>query len=171
MAALKDEVKLFIVKALACFDTPRLVANAVKEEFGVIVTRQQVACYDPNCHAGRGLSEKWRTVFSDTRKRFRDDVAEIPIASRAFRLRGLLRMAQQAENMRNMALAAQLYEQAAKEVGDAYVNRKVEPDKSLDEEIKRLEIERRKAELEQLKAGGGDSTAKLLSDLISRLPS
>ena len=37
---------------------------------------------------------------------------------------------EKAENMRNLALTAQLYEQAAKEVGDIYVNRsrKDEPD-------------------------------------------
>ncbi|MBY0242223.1 MAG: DUF2280 domain-containing protein [Burkholderiaceae bacterium] len=123
MAALKDEVKLFIVKALACFDTPTQVAHAVKEEFGIEVSRQQVACYDPNCHAGRGLSNKWCTVFSDTRTKFREEVAEIPIASRAFRLRALARMAQRAEGMRNIALAVQVIEQAAKEVGDMYVNK------------------------------------------------
>lgn len=129
MAALKDEVKQFIVQALACFDTPTQVANAVKEEFGLVVSRQQVACYDPHCYVGRNLSEKWRTVFSDTRKKFREDVAEIPIASRAFRLRALARMAQQAEGMRNIALAVQVIEQAAKECGDVYVNRRIEPPK------------------------------------------
>lgn len=171
MAALKDEVKLFIVQALACYDTPTQVAKAVKEEFGLDVLRQQVACYDPNCYVGRNLSQKWRTVFNDTRAKFRDEVAEIPIASRAFRLRALARMAQQAEGMRNIALAVQVIEQAAKEVGDVYVNRKLEVDKSQDEEIKRLEIERRKAELKQMETGGGDQTAKLLSELISKLPS
>lgn len=128
MAALKDEVKLFIVQALACFDTPTQVARAVKEEFGLDVLRQQVACYDPNCYVGRNLSQRWRTVFEDTRKKFREEVAEIPIASRAFRLRALARMAQHAEGMRNIALAVQVIEQAAKEVGDMYVNKsKAEP--------------------------------------------
>ncbi|MNC67358.1 hypothetical protein D3C75_1178480 [compost metagenome] len=40
-------------------------------------------------------------------------------------------MADKAEGMRNLALTAQLYEQAAKECGDMYVNRKIEPDKPL----------------------------------------
>ena len=171
MAALRDEVKLFIVQALACFDTPTQVAKAVKEEFGLDVIRQQVAAYDPNCYVGRNLSKKWRTVFEDTRKKFREETATIPIASRAFRLRALARMAQQAEGMRNIALAVSVIEQAAKEVGDVYVNRKVDPDKSLDEEIKRLEIDRRKAELKQLETAGGDKTAQLLSELIAKLPS
>lgn len=171
MAALRDEVKLFIVNALACYDAPTAVAASVKEEFGLDVSRQQVSCYDPNTYVGRNLSKKWRDIFEATRKHFRDTAADIPIASKAFRLRALSRMAVKAESMRNIGLAVQLLEQAAKEVGDIYVNRKVDPDKSLDEEIKRLEIDRRKAELKQMETGGGDSTAKLLSDLISRMPS
>ncbi|KPG69128.1 DUF2280 domain-containing protein [Pseudomonas libanensis] len=131
MAALKNEVKSFIVQALACFDTPSQVVEAVKNEYGVLVSRQQVETHDPTKSAGKGLAVKWATLFHDTRKRFREETAEIPIANRAFRLRGLGRMAEKAENMRNLALTAQLYEQAAKEVGDVYVNRRLEPEKPL----------------------------------------
>jgi hypothetical protein len=123
MAALKDEVKLYIVNALACFDSPTQVSIAVKEEFGLDVPRQQVSLYDPNTYVGRNLSQKWRTIFEETRTKFRATAEEIPIASKAFRLRGLGRLAQKAENMRNLPLVASLYEQAAKEVGDIYVNK------------------------------------------------
>lgn len=131
MAALSNEVKAFIVQALACFDTPSQVAAAVREEFGLEVTRQKCEAHDPTKRAGRDLAKRWVTLFEDTRKRFREETAEIPIANRAFRLRGLGRMAEKAENMRNLALTAQLYEQAAKECGDMYINRKLEPDKPL----------------------------------------
>lgn len=171
MAALRDEVKLYIVNALACYDAPTLVSQTVKEEFGLDVPRQQVSLYDPNTYVGRNLSKKWRTIFDETRAKFRATADDIPIASKAFRLRGLGRLAQQAEKMRNLPLVGIFYEQAAKEVGDGYVNRRSDPDKSLDEEIKRLEIERRKAELKQLETAGGDKTAQLLSELIAKLPS
>ena len=171
MAALKNEVKGFIVQALACFDTPSQVVEQVKQEFGVEISRQLCESHDPTKRAGVNLAVKWVTLFHDTRKRFREETAEIPIANRAYRLRGLGRMAEKAENMRNLALTAQLYEQAAKETGDVYVNRRVEPDKSLDEEIKLLEIEKRKAELKLIEKGGGNSNAQLLADLIARLPS
>ena len=131
MAALKNDVKAFIVQALACFDTPTLVSQNVKHEFNIDVTRQQVEQHDPTKRAGANLAAKWRTLFEDTRKRFREETAEIPIANRAYRLRGLGRMAEKAESMRNLALTAQLYEQAAKEVGDVYVNRRLEPEKPL----------------------------------------
>lgn len=131
MAALSNDVKAFIVQALACFDTPSQVAEAVQREFSITVTRQQVETHDPTKYSGKGLAKRWVTLFEDTRARFREETAEIPIANRAFRLRGLGRMAEKAESMRNLALTAQLYEQAAKECGDMYVNRKIEPDKPL----------------------------------------
>lgn len=171
MAALKDEVKAFIVQALACFDTPSQVCQAVKEQYGIEVSRQLCERYDPTKYSGRDLGQKWKTFFEECRKRFREETVDIPIANRAYRLRGLGRMAEKAESMRNLALTAQLYEQAAKETGDVYVNRRVEPDKSLDEEIKLLEIEKRKAELKLIEKGGGNSNAQLLADLIARLPS
>ena len=131
MAALSSEVKAFIVQALACFDTPSQVAEAVKREFSVEVSRQQVESHDPTKRCSKTLAKRWVEMFHDARKRFREETAEIPIANRAYRLRGLGRMAEKAESMRNLALTAQLYEQAAKECGDMYVNRKIEPDKPL----------------------------------------
>ncbi|SFQ82529.1 phage terminase small subunit [Pseudomonas sp. NFPP07] len=41
----------------------------------------------------------------------------------------------------------------------------------LDAEIKRLEIEKRKAEIKLIEKGGGNSNAQLLADLIAKLPS
>jgi len=131
MAVLRSEVKAFIVQALACFDTPSQVVAAVKTEFGIEISRQQCESHDPTKFAGQGLGKKWVELFHDARKRFREETADIPIANRAFRLRTLGRMAEKAENMKNMALTAQLLEQAAKEVGDVYVNRRLEPDKPL----------------------------------------
>ncbi|PLU86329.1 hypothetical protein CXG45_07875 [Pseudomonas plecoglossicida] len=131
MAALSSEVKVFVIQALACFDTPSQVAESVQKEFGLTITRQQIESHDPTKVSGKGLAAKWKQLFEDTRKRFREDITEIPIANKAYRLRGLNRMAAKAEGMRNLALTAQLYEQAAKECGDMYVNRKIEPDKPL----------------------------------------
>lgn len=123
MAALKDDVKLFIVQALACFDAPSVVADAVKAEFGEVVTRQQVELYDPTKRNGAKLAEKWREVFEETRRAFLEDTASIGISHKAVRLRALNRMASKAEGMGNMALAAQLMEQAAKECGNSYTNK------------------------------------------------
>lgn len=142
MAALKNEVKSFIVQALACFDTPSQVVESVKNEFGEVLTRQQVECHDPTKASSKGLAEKWKTLFHDTRKRFREETAEIPIANRAYRLRALSRMAEKAETMRNIPLAVQIIEQAAKEVGDVYVNRHKKADQDDDEPLpSRIQVE------------------------------
>jgi hypothetical protein len=124
MAALKDNVKLAIVQALACYDTPSQVAEFVKQEFGLTVPRQQVAMYDPTKAAGRNLSEKLRQVFEATREAFLTDVASVPIAQQAFRLRVLQRSLEKAEASKNIPLVAQLLEQAAKEIGGALTNRR-----------------------------------------------
>lgn len=123
MAALKPEVRAFIVQELACFDTPSQIVESVQKEFKVQVTRQQVASHDPTKVAGKGLAQKWVDLFNRTRDRFLNEISDIPIANKAYRLRALDRMMTKAESMRNMALAASLMEQAAKECGDAYTNK------------------------------------------------
>ena len=123
MAELNDDVKRFIVQALACYDSPKTISDAVLEEFEVSVPRMQVAKYDPTKVAGRNLSKKWRDLFETTRAAWREQSVEVPIANRVFRLRVLDRLAAKAERMKNMGMVSQLLEQAAKEVGDVYVNR------------------------------------------------
>ncbi len=123
MAALKGEVKAFIVQSLACFDTPSQVVESVKKEFGLAIPRQQVESHDPTKANGKGLAQKWVDMFNATRERFQREISDIPIANKAYRLRVLDRMATRAEGMKNLALTAEIIEQAAKECGDAYTNR------------------------------------------------
>ncbi|HIH8965327.1 DUF2280 domain-containing protein [Serratia marcescens] len=135
MAALKPDVKAFIIQSLACFDTPTLVVESVQKEFGLKITRQQVESHDPTKVGGKSLAKKWVDLFYTTRERFKTEISDIPIANKAYRLRVLDRMATRTETMKNYALAAQIVEQAAKECGDAYSNKqKVEhtsPDGSM----------------------------------------
>lgn len=87
------------------------------------MTRQQVASHDPTKVAGKGLAQKWVDLFNRTRDRFLNEISDIPIANKAYRLRVLDRMATRAEGMKNLALTAEIIEQAAKECGDAYTNK------------------------------------------------
>lgn len=123
MAALKPEVRAFIVQELACFDTPSQIVESVQKEFKVQVTRQQVASHDPTKAAGKGLAQKWVDLFNRTRDRFLNEISDIPIANKAYRLRVLDRMATNSEKMKNYGMTSQLIEQAAKEMGDAYTNK------------------------------------------------
>ncbi|HII0115326.1 TPA: DUF2280 domain-containing protein [Klebsiella variicola] len=135
MAALKPEVKAYIIQMLACYDTPSQVVKAVQKDFGIAVTRQQVETHDPTKVSGKTLAKKWVDLFSLTRDRFLNEISDIPIANKAYRLRVLQRMSTTAESMKNIGMTAQLLEQAAKEVGEAYSNKqKVEhtsPDGSM----------------------------------------
>ncbi|WP_214349198.1 DUF2280 domain-containing protein [Pseudomonas congelans] len=124
MAAITPEIKTFIVQALACFDTPSQVAEAVKTNFGVTVSRQQVEINDPTKRSSKGLAKRWATLFEDTRANFREAIAEVPVANRAYRLRALGRMVENAEERGHLAQAAKLLEQAAKECGDMHTVRR-----------------------------------------------
>ncbi len=55
MARLTSEVKTYITQALACFDSPSQVAQAVKREFGITVSRQQCESHDPTKVTSKGL--------------------------------------------------------------------------------------------------------------------
>lgn len=123
MAALNNEIKAFIVQALACFDSPTQVATTVKQSFDVVVSRQQVEAHDPTKRCSKGLAKRWVTMFEHTRAGFREAMIEIPVANRSYRLRALGRMVEEAEERGNLVLAAQLIEQAAKESGDLYIRR------------------------------------------------
>lgn len=124
MAKLSDSHKRFIVQALACWDPPSEVVGALQEEFGLDVHRSQVAQYDPTKVAGQKLAKKWVDLFEATRKRFRAEVAEIPIAEQAFRLRALGKIYERHLSRGNVVGAAAVLEQAAKEAGGAYTNRR-----------------------------------------------
>ncbi|MDQ7250082.1 DUF2280 domain-containing protein [Dongia sedimenti] len=121
MPTLTDEIKTFIVKGLACYDTPSQVAEAVKAEFNVEITRQHVYAYDPN--ASQHMAPRWRELHAATRAALLRELAEIGIAHRAVRLRRLDRLASRSER-NNVLTALKCFEMAAKECGGMYENRK-----------------------------------------------
>jgi hypothetical protein len=125
MAKLDDKCRAAIVQALACFDTPTQVVEQIRDEFGIAITRQQVQAYDPTkAAAAKGIAKKWRALFEVTRAEFLKSATKIPIANQSFRLRSLQRLHELAVNRRNAQLAAQILEQAAKETGGMFTNRR-----------------------------------------------
>lgn len=120
MAALKEPVKIFIVQSLACFDTPQQVADAVKQEYGIEVSRSQCQVYDPTKYSGRNLSKKLKDLFERTRTDFRENIEDIAIANKAFRLRELQKMYD--DSGRNKRAKQNLLKQAYQET-DARITR------------------------------------------------
>ena len=100
-----------------------IVVAAIQKDYGIKVTPQQVESHDPTKVSGKGLAKKWVDLFNHTRDRFLNEISDIPIANKAYRLRVLQRMSTTAEGIKNLGMTAQLLEQAAKEVGDAYSNK------------------------------------------------
>ena len=93
----------------------------LKEEFGVEVTVRQVVGYDPT-RASYDSGERWREFFHRTREEYVSDSLSVPIAKQGFRLRSLQEMHDKAKAAGNYVLAADLLEQAAKEVGGRLTN-------------------------------------------------
>lgn len=120
---INDSVKLVIVQALACYDTPTEVSALVKEEFDIDIPRQNIMAYNHGKHAAKDLSKKWVTIFEQTRKEFLKDTASIPIAQQSYRLRELDKLHKKTIRSGNTVLAAQLLEQASKEVGGVFTNK------------------------------------------------
>lgn len=113
MAALKEPVKIFIVQSLACFETPQQVADAVQQRFGIEIDRRQCEGYDPTKFSGRNLSKKLTELFERTRKDFRENIEDIAIANKAFRLRELQKMYE--DSGRNKRVKQNLLKQAFQE--------------------------------------------------------
>lgn len=124
MATLTEDLKLFIVQALACYDSPSTVAAAVKDQFGVIVSRQQVESYDHTKASSKGVAKKLVALFDETRERFLEGVATVPVAKKVYRLRVLQRALERAEKQGNSGMVLQILEQAAKEEGGAFTNKR-----------------------------------------------
>lgn len=122
---LDDEARAYVVTQLAAFDPPSVVARAVKDEFGFDISPQGVQAYDPTKRAGKYLPKQWRELFEMTRKAYIDGKVEIGIANKMVRLHTLQRLVRKTESTGNVGMTAQLLEQAAKESGDHYSNRRL----------------------------------------------
>lgn len=132
MAALKEHVKIFIVQSLACMETPQQVADAVKQEFNIEIERQQVALYDPTKAAGKNLSKKLKVLFEKTREDFRNNVFDIPLANKSFRINELQKMY---DTTKNKVIKQNIIKQVKDEMHGHSTQ-------LLDLELKQLEIEK-----------------------------
>ncbi|WP_288378785.1 DUF2280 domain-containing protein [uncultured Acinetobacter sp.] len=122
MAALRKEVKLFIVRSLAVFNTPEETAKLVNEEYKDLnVSRQQCERYDPTKRAGQDLSQEFRKEFEVTRSEFLAKPNNIPIANLSVRLQRLENQYQ--KHSKNRVAALNILRQAAEDVGGKYTNK------------------------------------------------
>jgi|GEM_PF-1963733 len=123
--ALKEEQKIFITTRLAAFNRPSKVVKEFSEVFGERIDRRRVHYYDASCPGNTRLGQKWRKLFWSLRDEFLKRVEDIPMSYKAYRLRQLQALYEQAIDAANIPLAKELLEQAAKEMGEAYSNRRL----------------------------------------------
>lgn len=100
------EVKKFIVKQLACYDTPSEVAAMVKEEFEIDLQRGNINAYNPLSRQGRQLSKRLKLIFFGTRKRFESDIQKLPLANPIVRVSELSKFYYKARDRNNFKAAA-----------------------------------------------------------------
>lgn len=122
----KNTVQTFVVQQLAMYNTPQEIARLVKEIFDQEISRQLVASYDPskpNYSAGK----KWKALFYRERESHLSDVKKIPVANQAYRLRVIQNQIDRllsSGGSTNVKLLQSLLEQAAKEIGGMYANKR-----------------------------------------------
>lgn len=122
MARLTEQQKAVIVTALACWYGPSEVRDLLKSEYGLDLPLSQITPYDPTTINGQRLSAELKALFHETREKFKSDIQAIPIANQAFRLRELQKLYR--NTGKNIVLGASLLEQAAKEAGGMFTNRR-----------------------------------------------
>ena len=122
-AKLDKEQQLFIVQQLAMFERPKSVKLKLKEIYDVEISIQGISHYQIS---SKELSKELRKVFNATRKKFLKDSSAIPIANKSVRLQKLQNMFDKQEDapFQNTVVMRDILEQAAKESGDAFSNKR-----------------------------------------------
>lgn len=162
MTMLKESVKVFIVQSLACFESPQQVADAVKQNFNIEIERQQVAAYDPTKLTGKNLSQKYKDLFRQARTDFKANVEDIPIANTAFHFKALQQLyddwGKNKTMKQNVLRHAQGLIQTIHRTDPSGLSEKAQ----LELEIKRLELEKLKREVNPTAAQPPEEDYKVL---------
>lgn len=121
-AKLNDVQRAAIVAWFACHVPLAQVMRYLREYWPDIdVTPQAVHKYNLDAPSSVGMAKKWAELFDETRQRFYDQTASLPITQRAYRLHKLQGAVERAEARGNDVLMAQMLEQASKEVGGMFI--------------------------------------------------
>lgn len=123
MATLNGKVQAFIVYGFANFMKPQQIVDAVKENFGIEVSRQQVCYYNPeSLTRDKDLAPKWLELFEKYRKEATEETKAIAVSHKPYRIKMLQELIEKAMKSGNMVLAADLLKQVAEEMGGKYTN-------------------------------------------------
>ena len=120
---IKTEIAVYIVQQLAFGETPQTVADLVKANFDLELSRQCVSRYNPATNPR--LNEKWVELFERSRARMQAALALIPVSHKSYRLRQLQRLYRtlEAAPVQNTVEMRAILNQAAKETNGFYERR------------------------------------------------
>lgn len=122
---LNDEQKTWIVTQWAMMVPIAQILKGFEEQFGAKISANQARDYNPVTARTRGKTVvKWKMLHDHIRHKFLTKIAEIPIANAAVRLHRLEQLCVGAMSKGNAPLAAEIIEQAAKEVGGLFTNKR-----------------------------------------------
>lgn len=125
MATLSARHKAFIVTLLARFEAPSDVQEAVNEEFDLEVSSSQIAYYNPQARSGNDrLADRWKELFKEQRRRYTDAIEDVAIAHERVRLEKLQKVVESRMQHSDHRTVMKALEQAAKERGGAYTNKR-----------------------------------------------
>lgn len=121
---LNKEQQIFVIQQLAMFEKASAVLDELKQIYPEVnVTLQAIVRYDID-HSK--FPEKFRELFEKTRADFIKHTEKIPIANKSVRVKKLQNIFDklESEKLQNNPLKMEVLEQAAKEMGDAFTNRR-----------------------------------------------
>ncbi len=117
---LADNQKVRATQLFAQFRTPKEVAEALKEEFGVEITPPGALRYDPTKRMSHDLPEKLRArltaVYEAERKAYVAAVEAVPMAHKVVRMARIEKAYQAADQRGNVVLALDTIERGKKEM-------------------------------------------------------
>lgn len=121
---LKEEHKRYIVRCFARFLTCSEVVEALKSQYGIEITTPGASWYNPHTVAGSDLAPELKALFDDERARYLAEIDRVPIANEAVRLERLEALYQKDAKRGATANAAAHLEQAARERGGMFTNKR-----------------------------------------------
>lgn len=126
---LTDEHKAFLVTRYASYGRGHEIINEFEQEFGFrpmadVVRKYNLAGVRDEADAKKRGMFRWMPLWKKAREEFEASVGDIPIANAVYRVKKLDEMFDAAFQKKNYKTAAQLLEQAAKETGGMFTNRR-----------------------------------------------
>lgn len=113
-------VKRRIIEMMATFQGLASIRDAIREEFGLDLSKATIAHYDPS--RSKRLSPKLIALHETVRKQYVERATDVAIAHQAHRLRRLESIVDKAEKARDFSSALKGLEIAAKEMGGILTN-------------------------------------------------